>query len=53
MKAIDFFYYFIVFCALIGAGLWMLTESNYVFGTIVSVTAFYHAYRSLKENEKR
>lgn len=52
MKATDYFYYFIVFCVLIGAGIWMLTEGNFVFGTIVAATAVYHAYRAVKENER-
>ena len=53
MKATDYIYYFIVFCALAGVGIWMLTDGNYVFGTLVTLTAYYHAYRVIKINNKK
>lgn len=52
MKAFDFFYNFIVLCALLGAGIWMLTDGNFVFGTLVSGVAVYHGYNFIRTMSK-
>ncbi len=49
MKTTDFLYYFITFCALLGCGLYMVSDGNYIFGTLVLLTAFYHVFRSYGE----
>lgn len=52
MKVFNFFFDFIVFCALLGASIWMLTDGNYVFGALVLVMAIVAAYRNVKRMNK-
>lgn len=48
MKVINFFYNFIVICALFGVGIWMITSGNYVFGTAVLAACGYGVYNLVK-----
>ncbi len=48
MKVFNFFFDFIVLCALLGVSIWMLTDGNYVFGGLMAVVAIVQAYRYLK-----
>lgn len=48
MRAFNFFFEFVVLCALIGVGIWMLTDGNWVFGTIVSAAAVWQGVRLIK-----
>ena len=48
MKAINFFFDFMVLCALIGVGIWMLTDGNYVFGTLMSAAAVWQGVKLIK-----
>lgn len=48
MKATEFFYRFIVLCALLGASGYMIYDKNWVFGLIVAAAAVYHIVKSIK-----
>lgn len=48
MTAEEFFYSFIVFCTLVGAGGAMLADGNWVFGGLMMATAVYHVVRAAK-----
>lgn len=48
MKAVDYFLDFMILCALIGVGIWMLTDGNFVFGALYVLGAVLHGYRTIK-----
>ena len=48
MKALNFFFDFAVLCALLGVGIWMLTEGNFVFGTLMLAAAVWQGVRLIK-----
>lgn len=47
-RAVNFFFYFVVLCALLGVGVWMLTDGNYVFGTLVTAAGVWQGVRLVK-----
>lgn len=48
MKMINFFFDFMVFCALLGVSIWMFSENNWLFGSVFLAACGWQGYKLLK-----